>query len=62
MSGKCELVKRWRPIAISDEIYEVIDKYYKDHEEELKIKYGVRSRTAFVNWCLREYFKEKGII
>jgi len=52
----------WRPIVVPDEIYNLAQKYYEKNNEELKLKYGVRSLTGFLNFCIREYLKEKGII
>jgi len=52
----------WRPIVVPDEIYERARKYYDENKEELKLKNGVRSLTGFLNFCIREYLKEKEII
>jgi len=52
----------WSVISIPDEVYEKAKKYYEEHEEELKIKHGVRSLSAFLNFCIREYLKTKGVI
>ncbi|MEM2145541.1 MAG: hypothetical protein QW279_09280 [Candidatus Jordarchaeaceae archaeon] len=52
----------WRPIVVPEEIYERVKKYYDENKEELRLKYGVRSLTGFLNFCIREYLKEKGII
>ncbi len=52
----------WRPIVIPDEIYEVARKYYEQNKDELKLKNGVRSLTGFINFCIREFLKEKGVI
>ena len=52
----------WRPIVVTDEIYERARKYYDENKEELKLKNGVRSLTGFLNFCIREYLKEKEII
>jgi len=56
------MVDGWRPVVIPEEIYEVAQKHYEEHREELKLKNGVRSLTGFINFCIREYMKEKGII
>ena len=52
----------WKPIVVPKEIYEKAQQYYEKNVEELKLKYGVRSLTGFMNFCIREYLKEKGII
>jgi len=57
-----EMVDGWKPVVIPDEIYEVAKQHYEEHEEELKLKHGVRSLTGFISYCIREYWKEKGII
>jgi hypothetical protein len=49
-------------IIVPDEVYERARKYYDEHEEELKLKYRVRSPGSFLSFCISEYFKEKGII
>ena len=56
------MVSGWRPVVIPEEIYEVARKHYEERKEELKLKNGVRSLTGFINFCIREYMKEKGII
>jgi len=56
------MVEGWTTISIPEEIYEKAKKYYIKHQQELKVKHGVRSLTAFFNFCLREYFKKLGII
>jgi len=52
----------WTSVSIPAEIYEKAKKYYEEHEEELRIKYGIRSLSSFISFCLREYFKELGVI
>lgn len=52
----------WTAVSIPEEVYEKAKEYYENHKEELRIKYGVRSLSAFINFCLRERFKELGII
>jgi hypothetical protein len=52
----------WRPIVVPEEIYERAKKYYEESKEELKLKSGIRSLTGFLNYCIREYLKEKGVI
>lgn len=56
------MVEGWRPVVIAVELYEVAEAHYKEHEKELKLKRGVRSLTGFINFCVREYMKDKGII
>ena len=57
-----KMVDGWRPVVIPDEIFEVAKEHYEEHKEELKLKDGVRSLTGFINFCIREYLKEQGII
>jgi hypothetical protein len=52
----------WRPIVVPVEVYDLAQKYYEENKAELKLKYGVRSLTGYLNFCIREYLKEKGII
>jgi hypothetical protein len=49
-------------IIVPDEIYERARKYYDEHKEELRLKYGVRSPGSFLSFCLRECLKKKEII
>jgi hypothetical protein len=56
------MVDGWRPVVIPAEIYEKAKEYYEAHEEELKLRDGVRSLTGFLNFCIREFMKQKGII
>ena len=56
------MVEGWNPVVIPTELYEKAKEYYGDNREELKLKEGVRSVTAFIAFCIREYFKEKKII
>jgi len=56
------MVDGWKPVVIPEEIYEVAQRYYEEHKDELKLKNGVRSLTGFINFCIREYLKEQGII
>lgn len=62
MNGDICMVDGWRPIVIPTEIYERARKHYDENRQELKLKYGIRSYTGFLNFCIREYLKEKGII
>jgi len=56
------MVEGWRPVVIAEELYNVAKNHYEKRKEELKLKHGIRSLTAFINYCLREYLKERGII
>ena len=56
------MVKGWKPIAIEEELLRVCKEYYVKNQEELKLRHGVRSLTAFISYCIREYMKERGII
>ena len=57
-----EMADGWQPIVVPNEIYDKAQQYYEKNKEELKLKYGVRSLTGYLNFCIREYLKEKGII
>lgn len=57
-----KMVDGWKPVVIPEEIYEVVQQHYEEHKEELKLKHGVRSLTGFINFSIREYLKENGII
>ncbi|MFB0522300.1 MAG: hypothetical protein ACETV1_00890 [Candidatus Bathyarchaeia archaeon] len=56
------MVNGWRPVVVPEEIYERAREYYEENKEELKLRNGVRSLTGFLNFCIREFLKEKGII
>ena len=56
------MVEGWSPVVVPTELYEKAKEYYEGNKEELKLRHGVRSVTAFVAFCIREYFKEKEII
>lgn len=45
-----------------DELYDAVKQYFEENEQQLKLRHGVRSMTAFVSYCIREYMKEKDII
>ena len=47
---------------VPDELYEKTKEYYEHNREELKLRHGIRSLTAFISYCIREYFKQNGII
>ena len=52
----------WRSLYVPEEVYKRAKKYYDEEKDELKLKNGVRSPTSFINFCIREYLKEKEII
>ena len=56
------MVEGWRPVVVAEELYDAIKEYYEKNKDELRLKHGIRSVTAFVNFCIREYLKEKEII
>jgi hypothetical protein len=56
------VVDGWKPVVVAEELYDTAREYYESNKEELKLKEGVRSLTGFVNFTIREYLKEKGII
>lgn len=53
---------KWTAVSIPEEVMKKAKEYYENHEEELRIKHGVRSLSAFITFCLREHFKELGLI
>jgi len=56
------MVKNWRPVVIPEELYQTCKNYYEENKEDLKLREGIRSLTAFINFCIREYLKEIGVI
>ena len=56
------MVEGWKPVVVAEELHDAIREYYERNREELRLKHGVRSMTAFINHCIREYLKDKGII
>jgi hypothetical protein len=48
--------------VIAEELYLAASNYYDKNQQELKLKHGIRSLTAFMNYCLREYLKTREII
>ena len=56
------MAEGWRTVVVPDELYERAKEYYQENKEELKLINGVRSITGFINFCIREYLKDKGII
>ena len=56
------MAKGWTAISIPEEVHEKAKEYYEKHKEELKIRHGIRSFSAFVNFCLREYLKKIGAL
>ena len=56
------MVEGWKPVVIPDELLEKAKEYYEKNKEELKLRHGIRSMTAFISYCIREYMKSKGII
>jgi len=54
--------KGWKSLAVPTEVYERVIKFYDEKKDELKLKNGVRSLTSFLNFCIREYLKEKQAI
>ena len=44
------------------ELHEVCKAHYEENKEDLKLKEGIRSPTAFINYCLREQLKKIGAI
>ena len=56
------MVEGWRPVVIPEELHKIAKEYYEENKEELKLRHGIRSMTAFISYCIREYMKEKEII
>jgi len=56
------MAKGWRPVAIADDLYQTAKEYYEETKEELKLRHGLGSLTAFPSFCIREYLKEKKTI
>ena len=52
----------WTSISVSTELYKLAKKYYEENKEELKVLYGIRSFSAFVNMCIREYLVHLGAL
>ena len=52
----------WYPVVIANELYETACAYFEEHKEELKLRDGIRSKTSFINYCIREYLKKLGAI
>ena len=55
-------MRDWTAISIPRDVYELAKKYYEEHRQELALTYGVRSLSAFINLCIREYCKILGAI
>ena len=56
------MVEGWKPVMIPTEIYDVCKAHYEENKEDLKLKQGIRSVSAFINYCLREQLKKIGAI
>ena len=56
------MVRGWRPVVIPVELHRKAKEYYERNKDELKLRHGIRSLTAFISYCIREYMKEKDII
>ena len=56
------MVDGWKPVVIPDELFERAQEYYEENKKELKLKQGIRSLTAFIGHCIREYMKSEEII
>jgi len=54
------MVEGWRPVVIAEELYNVAKNHYEKKKEELKLRHGIRSLTAFMNYCLRESIDHPG--
>ena len=52
----------WIAISVPKEVYDLARKYYEEHKQELLLAYGVRSFSAFIDLCIREYCKILGAI
>jgi len=56
------MVEGWRPVTIEKELYEVMKAYYEENKEDLKLREGIRSVSAFISFYLREQLKKLGAI
>jgi len=56
------MAEGWKSLAVPIEVYGRAIKFYDEKKDELKLKNGVRSLTSFLNFCIREYLKEKQAI
>ena len=56
------MAEGWKSLAVPIEVYGRAMKFYVEKKDELKLKNGVRSLTGFINFCIREYLKEKQVI
>jgi len=56
------MAEGWRSLAVPIEVYGRAIKFYDEKKDELKLKNGVRSPSSFINFCIREYLKEKEVI
>ena len=56
------MVEGWKPVVIPRELFEFCRAYFEDQGEELKLREGVRSVSAFMNYCLLEQLKKRGAI
>jgi len=56
------MVDGWKPVVIGEELYDAVKEYYEQNEKELKLREGIRSLTGFINSCIREYLKGRGVI
>ncbi len=61
-NGGSELVKGWKSISISADLYEQAKAFFERNREELRIREGIGSLTGFLNFCVRQYFRKNGII
>lgn len=56
------MVEGWRAAAISAELYCACRKEWDKNKAKYKLHYGIRSPTAFINYCLREQLKKIGAV
>ena len=57
-----EMVDNWISVSIPKEIYDKAKEYYETHEEELRLKNGIRSFTGYIAFCVRKTLIEMGAI
>lgn len=56
------MVEGWKPVVIPTELYEKYREEYEKCKDAIKLREGVRSLTAYICYCLRQYLKERGAL
>jgi hypothetical protein len=50
--------KGYTAITVSDETYRLIKTVYEKHKYFLRVRYGVRSISGFVEWALKTWIEK----